>query len=381
MNISNVKSNRLAPIIKWAGGKEKELGYIISNSPESFDSYYEPFVGGGSVYTCFDSKRYFINDKSEELINLYRYIADNSELFYKWINSIDSTWDNMLEYTSINKPFIDGYMQFRQDEITDREIKEKIKQHIETNFKTLNDILSIDFSCYKNIYFSEIEKNITRKIIRMKKIEKEKSLMPQEDIFSNIETAFMSSLYMYFRYLYNDKDINKKYPELATALFLFIRNYAYSGMFRYNESGDFNVPYGGMGYNHKTMKKKLEYYKSKALKEHLDKTTIDNLDFLDFFNKHNPQKNDFVFLDPPYDSEFSTYAKNSFTQEDQIRLANYLKENCNAKWMMVIKNTPLISSLYCDKGLTIKSFNKKYLVSFMNRNNKNAEHLIITNYL
>jgi Site-specific DNA methylase len=86
------------------------------------------------------------------------------------------------------------------------------------------------------------------------------------------------------------------------------------------------------------------------------------------------------FLDPPYDSEFSTYANNAFTQNDQIRLADYLKSECRAKWMMVIKNTPLISSLYSGNGLSIQSFDKKYLVSFMNRNDKNAEHLIITNY-
>ncbi len=44
--------------------------------------------------------------------------------------------------------------------------------------------------------------------------------------------------------------------ELGTALFVIIRNYAYSGMFRYNAKGEFNVPYGGIGYNHKNLDKK-----------------------------------------------------------------------------------------------------------------------------
>jgi DNA adenine methylase len=39
-------------------------------------------------------------------------------------------------------------------------------------------------------------------------------------------------------------------------------------------------------------------------------------------------------LDPPYDSEFSTYAKNEFNKDDQKRLANYLINDCPAKWMM-----------------------------------------------
>ena len=48
--------------------------------------------------------------------------------------------------------------------------------------------------------------------------------------------------------------------------------------------------------------------------------------------------------------------------------------------MMVIKATPYILSLYENKGLNIKQFDKTYTVSFMNRNDKKAEHLIIMNY-
>ena len=93
-----------------------------------------------------------------------------------------------------------------------------------------------------------------------------------------------------------------------------------------------------------------------------------------------PSTNDFIFLDPPYDSEFSTYAKNEFDKSDQTRLANYLLKECKAKWMMVIKNTEFILKLYSDKKLSVKSFEKKYLVSFMNRNDKDVQHLMITNY-
>ena len=88
---------------------------------------------------------------------------------------------------------------------------------------------------------------------------------------------------------------------------------------------------------------------------------------------------DFIFLDPPYDTEFSTYAKNSFDKDDQARLANYLK-NTKAKFMLIIKNTGYIYELYKDNGFNIMSFDKKYLVSFMNRNDKKSEHLLITNY-
>ncbi len=101
---------------------------------------------------------------------------------------------------------------------------------------------------------------------------------------------------------------------------------------------------------------------------------------LDLIKKHSPIKKDFIFLDPPYDTEFSTYAQNEFNRNDQERLANYLIKNTRAKWMMIIKNTNFILNLYSNKGLSIEIFDKTYLVSFMNRNNKQTEHLLIKNY-
>ena len=202
----------------------------------------------------------------------------------------------------------------------------------------------------------------------------------EQDIFDNIETAFTSALYTYLRALYNNIELSKLQPELATALFVFLRNYAYSGMFRYNDNGDFNVPYGGISYNHKTMRSKVDYYQSPELLAHFEKTTIESLDFLDFFHKHRPKEKDFIFLDPPYDTEFSTYAQNEFTRDNQKRLADYLCEECKAKWQIIIKNTPFIYELYNREGIIIQKFDKKYLVSFMNRNDKDIEHLIITNY-
>ena len=66
-------------------------------------------------------------------------------------------------------------------------------------------------------------------------------------------------------------------------------------------------------------------------------TQIYNMDFETFLRTTQPGENDFVFLDPPYDSEFCTYAKNAFTRDDQRRLADFMINECKAKWMMIIK--------------------------------------------
>jgi DNA adenine methylase len=185
---------------------------------------------------------------------------------------------------------------------------------------------------------------------------------------------------MHFRHLYNNIEKYKINSAFKAAIFLFIRNFAYSGMFRYNVKGDFNVPYGGIAYNRKNFQKKVNYLRTHDLGYLLDKTTIECQDFESFFELHKPTSKDFVFLDPPYDSEFSTYSKNEFTRKDQERLANYLIEKCQTKWLMIIKNTDFIHNLYQNHGLNISSFEKTYLVSFMNRNDKNVEHLLIKNY-
>ena len=374
------ESKELKPIIKWPGGKEKELTHIKLHAPQWFENYYEPFVGGGSVFTAFNAKHLFINDKSDELISLYRYISSQNEGFFHWLEDIMRAWQDTLNYVADHKELCDWYMQFRANEIEEVMMRGKLHMFVKAEINNIDSLLPLQFDWHRDTFYKEIDKCLAHKIVRMKKIEKERHQMPEQDIFDNIETAFTSALYTYLRALYNDKELCQEQPQLATALFVFLRNYAYSGMFRYNDKGEFNVPYGGISYNHKMIQAKVDYYHSPELLAHLKKTTIANLDFEEFFRQYPPTEKDFVFLDPPYDTEFSTYAQNEFDQTDQKRLADYLCDECKAKWQMVIKYTPFIHDLYKRDGINIQKFDKKYLVSFMNRNDKDVEHLIITNY-
>lgn len=383
LEISNYQaSKKLYPILKWAGGKEQELKYIIPRLPETFKNYYEPFVGGGAVYTALQADKYFINDKSEELISLYRSITNGDrDVFFHATEEIIHNWDLLTYVTEKNADFfIKTYKSFSENQITETKLKDILFEFILKNAEQFNGMFSTIFNFNIENFIKEIKVNLIRKIKRMKELEQLKSKLPDNDILDNIETALKSAFYMHFRHIYNNTEKYNIQSAFKSAIFLFIRNFAYSGMFRYNSNGDFNVPYGGIAYNRKNYSKKIDYLKTKELKSLLKNTKIENLDFEDFFILHKPKKNDFVFLDPPYDSEFSTYAKNEFTRIDQERLANFMINKCEAKWMMIIKNTDFIFGLYDQKGLNINSFDKKYLVSFMNRNDKDVEHLIITNY-
>lgn len=369
----------LAPIIKWPGGKEKEMKYILPNAPQ-FERFIEPFVGGGSVFMGVEADEYLINDFSTELIELYRCIEKSDDDFFKYVEMMDSSWNKSLDFFRANPQLVETYVGYRKELIGKSELKGFIYTFCQNHKQPILDIIGKEYASLPCILLKEMETNLFRKMIRMRELEMQKHILPDEDLNDNIETAIKSAIYMNYRHLYNDKEISQNNSKLHCALFFFMRNYAYSGMFRYSSKGEFNVPYGGIAYNSKLLNKKLCYYRSQELQSHFRKTKIYNLDFEQFLRNVKPKNNDFIFLDPPYDSEFSTYAQNAFTRDDQRRLANYLITECKAKWMMIIKNTDFIYGLYDKPGVNIRTFNKEYVVSFMNRNNKKVTHLLITNY-
>lgn len=367
------KVNDLSPIIKWAGGKEQELKYILPNVPDNFVRFIEPFVGGGAVYFSMGNKNKLINDKSVELTTLYNNIKYKNKDFITRLQSLQDAWiglESILDNTI--DVFNTTYLKYKANKIAKEDLIKNIELFVNDNKTAFKQLLNPELLKHYDIFEKELLRNISAKLVRMKDLEEKKGNLPEKDIYDNFECALKGSFYMFIRALYNKYD-NSEY-------FYFIREYCYSSMFRYNSNGEFNVPYGGISYNRKNFQRKIDYIKSKELQSHFVNTDIYNLDFEEFLDKIKLTKNDFIFLDPPYDTDFSSYVNNSFNKKDQERLANYLINKCLAKFMLVIKNTDFISELYSNKGLHINSFDKTYMVSFKGRNNRDCEHLIITNY-
>lgn len=367
------KVNDLSPIVKWAGGKEQELKYILPNVPDSFVRFIEPFVGGGAVYFSMKNKNMLINDKSVELTSLYNNIKYKNESFVSNLQALQNAWVSLENILDNNIEFFNTvYLKYKLNKIDKDKLIVNIERFINNNKTEFKSLLNSNLLEHYDIFEKELLRNISAKLIRMKDLEDKKGNLTKKDIYDNFECGLKGSFYMFIRALYNKYD-NSEY-------FYFIREYCYSSMFRYNSNGEFNVPYGGISYNRKNFQRKIDYIKSKELQTHFVNTDIYNLDFEEFLDKIKLTKNDFIFLDPPYDTDFSSYVNNTFDKQDQERLADYLINKCPAKFMLVIKNTDFILNLYDKKGLYITSFDKTYMVSFKGRNNRDCEHLLITNY-
>ncbi len=374
------RNDRLTPLLKWAGGKEQELKHILPLIP-SFEAYYEPFVGGGAVFFSIQSPRKFINDKSPDLFNLYIMIAQQDEGFFRALDTLLHSWQRVSRIVDeYAVGLIKIYKAYSLDKISLQEMQSSLLNFVGHHSSEFNEMLMSFFDKDTANFIREIERNLLSKTRRMKELENRKWKLPERDIVANIECALKSAFYMHLRHLYNRISQYAIPPSHAAAIFFFVRENAYASMFRYNSKGEFNVPYGGISYNRKDLARKVAYLHSREVELHFKNTVIENMDFEAFLQKHPPQAEDFIFIDPPYDSEFSTYSQNEFCREDQERLARCLLEQCKAKFMLVIKNTPTILHLYGDTDLKIRAFDKKYLVSFQDRNNRDAEHLIITNF-
>lgn len=103
----------LKPVIKYAGGKRQIMNTLLSNFPSAFGNYFEPFVGGGSVFMemvnrgILQNKEVYLSDTMYPLINMYnvirtRIIDLKEELSRScYSNDKESYINNRLRFNSL----------------------------------------------------------------------------------------------------------------------------------------------------------------------------------------------------------------------------------------------------------------------------------------
>lgn len=98
--------------IKWTGGKAREIKYFQEYIPE-FDTYVEPFFGGGALYWHLQPKNAVINDINPHLINFYEVLRSNYNELYKHLQEME-----------LNK----DYFQHIVDKLNNEEYENRIEQ-------------------------------------------------------------------------------------------------------------------------------------------------------------------------------------------------------------------------------------------------------------
>lgn len=97
----------MKPVIKWSGSKRSQSEKIKSFLPYSFDTYYEPFIGGGSMLYAINPQKSICGDICLPLIDLWNEIRDNPE---KLAKGYEARWtrlqnDGHLVYYEIRNDF------------------------------------------------------------------------------------------------------------------------------------------------------------------------------------------------------------------------------------------------------------------------------------
>ena len=217
------------PFVKWAGGKRQIIDKLKEYAPDTFNTYYEPFVGGGAFLFELSPKNAVINDYNKELMNVYECIKDANK------------FDKMC----------------------------------------------------KELNHHEIEHS--------------------EDYYYKIRNM--------------DRD-KKRFNKIAdykrAARTIYLNKACFNGLYRVNSKNEFNVPFG--------KKSKVNTYEGQNLGIVCGYLNYNNIRILstDFEEAvKDAKKGDFIYFDPPYDSDtstFNSYTEEGFGKEEQKRLAKVFKE-------------------------------------------------------
>lgn len=165
-------------------------------------------------------------------------------------------------------------------------------------------------------------------------------------------------------------------PIKAAARTIFLNRTCFNGLYRVNQKGEFNVPFG----KYKNPKI-LDEETLRAASELLRNTKIICGDYKTVLRKH-AKPGDFIFLDPPYlpiseYSDFKRYTKEQFYEEDHVELAAEVQRLHELGCHVVLTNSnhPLVHEQY--QNFTIEVIQTKRYIS-CNGTGRKGEDVIVT---
>ena len=106
------------PVLKYRGGKSREIPRFLRYIPDDFDRYIEPFFGGGAVYFYLEPKHAIINDVNERLISFYLQLRDKYPQMRIQLDKIQKIYEaNQAAYKKLKSQFLDERVQNANEDL------------------------------------------------------------------------------------------------------------------------------------------------------------------------------------------------------------------------------------------------------------------------
>lgn len=368
-----------APLLKWPGGKTRELPAILGALPDDMGRLVDPFVGGGALLFALPaSVPAVVNDASEDLVELYRRVQSHDDALLGRLDALAGWWRDLAGV-------VDRCAGAMVEVFTDRPERAPGAVEAAATGGALDQLVDPVVASAPppwgevvGALDEDLRRLVPPKLARMRGVEQRRGRrLPDADVWRNVEGAVRASLYTRLREDYNRARAVGEVSGAQSARFLFLREFAYAAMFRFNRRGEFNVPYGGISYNRKSLQERVAHLRSAAVADRLAATRLSCGDFAAFLDAVDLRPDDVVFLDPPYDSDFTAYDGNGFGPDDHARLAEVM-HRLPCRFQMVVQDTPLVRQLYLDPGWHVAAFDHTYAWTIKQRNDRRATHLLIT---
>ena len=198
-------------------------------------------------------------------------------------------------------------------------------------------------------------------------------------LLDEYEEKHCKEFYYEIRNIDRDKDNYNNLSNIEKAArTIYLNKSCFNGLYRVNSKNEFNVPFN--------QKKKVNTYDKEnivAINQYFNNNqiTILNGDFE--YSVKDAKKGDFIYFDPPYDSDsdtFTSYTDNGFNKEEQVRLSKLFKklDKKGCYVMLSNHNTKLINELYKDYNIYVIEAKRNINANGSGRGK--IEEVIITNY-
>ena len=178
------------PMIKYRGGKSKEISHFVNNMPEKYNRYIEPFFGGGALYFYLEPRKAIINDVNAKLYVFYQEMKERYPEVRVQLDELQEQYEaNQSEYIKLKETYPEERVE-NKNEVLYYKIRDMFNRKIEPKYLDSVIYFFINKTAYSGMirYNSNGEfnvpfgryKNLNTKLIT----EEHNRLLSHTDIFN-----------------------------------------------------------------------------------------------------------------------------------------------------------------------------------------------------